>query len=108
MIFDHIELPPCNFCGGPPMLNHNSGEAHVIEHFEAHVSCHECGARGGEAESFDVAVGSATWVKVLYHAVINWIQRDNRNSDLIERDLCQIRISTALGTVTRIRDERDA
>jgi hypothetical protein len=80
---DPIRMAPCAFCGGPPVLDSDYNVKLLGDEsqlFCAHVWCHECGARGPNAEGL-VLDPPDMW-DVLALAVDLWNNRDTRHHDL--------------------------
>lgn len=89
-----IGLKPCPFCGGPPstfareMLTHVPFDPRTInaEHgnaVEAHVFCHECGAKGETADSVEI-FEEKDLEELFSEACKLWNQRDERHKELFE------------------------
>lgn len=102
---EYIQLQPCPFCGGPPVLHHNTPLPDVT--FECYVFCHECGAQSGEQEAYCDDNDAVEKAIALMKAILAWNQRDLRHFDLVEFDLCQVRICEATAKVYRARDDAE-
>ncbi len=86
-----VALSPCPFCGGPPVPIASRGDGRGVFSdrelengvvAEAHVFCHECGARG---EAFRrQAYDQEDVDRLLAKAVDAWNRRDSRNDDLYQ------------------------
>lgn len=86
-----IKLAPCPFCEGPPCVS-----AHEIfsrrevfarhrrkehEGYEAHVWCHECGARGPSQDDMSISIFEhldLTVGQLLMRAARKWNDRHNK------------------------------
>lgn len=86
-----ILLPPCPFCGGPPVpiVTLGSGQGYADRqddygddglYVEAYVFCHECGAHGPSIDRF--IYDDAEYDEAESAAVVMWTERTLRNRDL--------------------------
>lgn len=77
---DQIELSPCPFCEGPPVVFSKCDDAGDFA--EAFVFCHECGAQGPSEDGFVYELGEVEELGRL--AAIAWNERNNRHRDLYD------------------------
>lgn len=82
-----VKLTPCPFCEGPPVpfaTSECAGFAFDSDGsmVDAHVFCHECGAKGPSVEDLCFDDGDVT--PLIDRAVLLWETKNNRNRDLYD------------------------